>query len=307
MTKTLSESMPYVLSIVRFLLGFLFIQHGLEKLWGFAGGRVDRDFSHLHGLAGPIELTGGVLLILGLFIRPTAFILCGEMAVAYFVTWAPHGFWPISNGVGGELAVIDCFAFLWLVTAGAGPLSLDALITGRKGLGAHNIGLAATLASREGYARSILRVVLAFLISLHGFRMVFGMFPPPPIRFKRAPMALDALPGVLGLICILGGLLLLLGFLTRATALVLWLQAAAAYFVSAAPRGPVPMRTGGEEVALYFILFSYFIVAGAGLWSLDHLLQTRRRGETRSVEIGAAIVPNSSTPKPPPRVRPATF
>lgn len=288
-----SESARYGLSIVRFLLGFLFIQHGLEKLWGFAGGRVDRDFSHLHGLAGPIEFAGGVLLILGLFIRPTAFILCGEMAVAYFVTWAPHGLWPISNGVGGELSVIDCFAFLWLVTAGAGPLSLDALIDRRKSLRAHNTGLAVILASWEGYARSILRVVLAFLISLHGFRMVFGMFPLPPIRFKRAPMALDALPGVLGLICIVGGLLLLLGFLTRVIAFVLALLAAAAYFVSAAPRGPIPMRTGGEEVALYFILFSYFIVAGAGLWSLDLLFQRRREVQPGTGTLG--------------RVRPATF
>ena len=133
MPKTSSNATGYVLSIVRFLLGCLFIQHGLEKLWGFAGGRADHDFSHLHGLAGPIEFTGGTLLILGLFVRPTAFILCGEMAVAYFVSWAPHGFWPISNGVGGELSVIDCFAFLWLVTAGAGPLSLDAVIKQRKG------------------------------------------------------------------------------------------------------------------------------------------------------------------------------
>lgn len=288
MSETSSNATGYVLSVVRFLLGCLFIQHGLEKLWGFAGGRIDRDFSHLHGLAGPIEVTGGVLLILGLFIRPTAFIVCGEMAVAYFVTWAPHGFWPISNGVGGELSVIDCFAFLWLVTAGAGPLSLDALIKKRKGLGG-DTGLAATLASWEGYARSILRVMLAFLISLHGFRMAFGMFPLPPVRFKRAPMALDALPGALGWVCIVAGLLLILGVLTRITALVLWLQAAAAYLLSAAPRGPVPMRTGGEEVALYFVLFSYFIVAGAGLWSLDQLFQQRRRGATgKLAATGAA-------------------
>jgi putative oxidoreductase len=278
MTETPSKSTPYVLSIVRFLLGCLFLQHGLEKLWGFAGGRIDRDFSHLHGLAGPIEVGGGVLLILGLFIRPTAFILCGEMAVAYFVSWAPHGFWPISNGVGGELSVIDCYAFLWLVTAGAGPLSLDALIKSRKGPGAPETGLAEILASWEGYARSILRMIIAFLISLHGCRMMFGMFPAQPIRFKRAPMALDALPGILGLVCIIGGLLLFCGLFTRITALVLWLQAAAAYLVSAAPRGPVPMRTGGEEVALYFILLSYFVVAGAGLWSLDYLLQKRRQG-----------------------------
>ncbi len=196
MAKPPSKSTPYVLSLVRFLLGCLFVQHGLEKLWGFAGSRMDRDFSHLHGLAGPIEFAGGVLLILGLFIRPTAFVLCGEMAVAYFVSWAPHGFCPISNGVGGELSVIDCFAFLWLVAAGAGPLSIDALIK----RGKVDMGLAATLASWEGYARSILRMILAFLISLHGYRMMFGMFPPPPIRFKRAPMALDALPGMLGLV-----------------------------------------------------------------------------------------------------------
>jgi putative oxidoreductase len=276
MAKPVSQSTPYVLSLVRFLLGCLFVQHGLEKLWGFAGGRMDRDFAHLHGLAGPIEVAGGVLLILGLFTRPTAFILCGEMAVAYFTSWAPHGFWPISNGVGGELSVIDCFAFLWLVTAGAGPWSMDAIIKGGK----VDTGLAATLASWEGYARSILRVILAFLISLHGYRMMFGMFPLPPIRFKRAPMALDALPGVLGLVCIVGGLLIFLGLWTRITALVLWLQVAAAYLVSAAPRGLVPMRTGGEEVALYFILFAYFLVAGAGLWSLDYLLQKRKQGVT---------------------------
>ena len=288
MAKPPSKSTPYVLSLVRFLLGCLFVQHGLEKLWGFAGSRMDRDFSHLHGLAGPIEFAGGVFLILGLFIRPTAFILCGEMAVAYFVTWAPHGFWPISNGVGGELAVIDCFAFLWLVTAGAGPLSIDALIKSRKAPGASDTGLAAILASWEGYARSILRMILAFLISLHGYRMMFGMFPLPPIRFKRAPMALDALPGMLGLVCIVGGLLLFLGLWTRITALVLWLEVAAAYLVSAAPRGLVPMRTGGEEVALYFILFAYFIVAGAGLWSLDYLLQRRQQTVTPLSATGSA-------------------
>src|SRR5260370_22481950 len=77
-------------------------------------------------MAGPIEVTGGALLILGLFTRTTAFILCGEMAVAYFARWAPRGFWPISNG--GEEAVICCYLFLWLVTPGPGPWSLDSLI-----------------------------------------------------------------------------------------------------------------------------------------------------------------------------------
>jgi putative oxidoreductase len=118
--------LPYLLSAVRIAIGLLFFQHGAEKLWGFANGRVDYNFGTLHGLAGPIEVTGGGLLILGLFTRTTAFILCGEMAVAYFARWAPRGFWPISNG--GEEAVINCFLFLWLVTAGPGPRSLDSLI-----------------------------------------------------------------------------------------------------------------------------------------------------------------------------------
>ena len=275
---TPSKTTPYVLSVVRFLMGCLFIQHGLEKIWGFAGGRIDRNFTQLHGLAGPIELTGGILLMLGLFIRPAAFILCGEMAVAYFHSWAPNGFWPISNGVGGELSVIDCFAFLWLVTAGAGPLSLDYLIKSRKGNGGRDTGLAAILASWETYGRSILRMILAFLISLHGYREVFGWLPAPPIRGKRAPMALDALPDMLGWVCIIGGLLLFLGLFTRVSALVLGIQAAVAYLTSALPRGAVPMRTGGEEVLLYAILFSYFVVAGAGAWSLDYLLQKRRQG-----------------------------
>ena len=118
--------LPNLLSVLRIAIGLLFFQHGAEKLWGFAGGRVDYNFGSLHGAAGPIEVTGGLLLILGLFTRTTAFILCGEMAVAYFARWAPRGFWPISNG--GEEAVICCFLFLWFVTAGPGPWSLDSLI-----------------------------------------------------------------------------------------------------------------------------------------------------------------------------------
>ncbi len=73
-----------------------------------------------------MECFGGLLILLGLFTRPVAFLLCGEMAVAYFRAHFPHGFWPITNG--GELAVLYCFIFLYLMTAGAGPLSLDHII-----------------------------------------------------------------------------------------------------------------------------------------------------------------------------------
>jgi putative oxidoreductase len=117
---------PYLLSALRIAVGLLFFQHGAEKIWGFAGGRIDHNFATMHGFAGPLEVIGGTLITLGLFTRTTAFILCGEMAVAYFSRWAPRGFWPITNG--GEEAVIFCFVYLWLVTAGPGPWGLDALL-----------------------------------------------------------------------------------------------------------------------------------------------------------------------------------
>jgi len=73
--------------------------------------------------AGVLELVGGLLIILGLFARPVAFILCGQMATAYFMAHAPRSFWPIANG--GELAVLYCFIYLYLFTAGPGPWSVD--------------------------------------------------------------------------------------------------------------------------------------------------------------------------------------
>jgi putative oxidoreductase len=127
--QTVVKFTPYVLSALRIAVGLLFFQHGAEKIWGFANGRIDHDFGTLHGFAGPLEVVGGGLLILGLFTRTTAFILCGEMAVAYFSRWAPRGLWPINNG--GEESVIFCFLFLWLVTAGAGPTSVDCWIQRR--------------------------------------------------------------------------------------------------------------------------------------------------------------------------------
>jgi putative oxidoreductase len=250
---------------VRFVVGFLFIQHGLEKLWGFAGGRIDRDFSSLHGIAGPIETVGGALLMLGLFTRSTAFILCGEMAVAYFHSWAPRGFWPITNG--GEGSVIYCYIFLWLVTAGAGPWSLDALIQrGRETV--------RTVAGWETYARSILRIIVAFTFSLHGYRLFFGMFAVARGGRRGAPpMALDSLPHWVGLLGIVLGALLFVGLFTRVTSVILCIEVAGAYLSSSLMRAPWPIRNGGEEAVLYFFVFLYFAAAGAGAWSLDRLLE----------------------------------
>jgi putative oxidoreductase len=127
--------LPKLLSIVRIGVGLLFLEHGLSTAFGFVTGRADHDFARLHAWAGPIETIGGTLLILGLFTRTTGFILSGEMAIAYFTSrlrWETPGIvlWPIRNN--GEEAVLNCFFFLWLVTAGGGAWSLDALIAKRR-------------------------------------------------------------------------------------------------------------------------------------------------------------------------------
>ena len=118
---------PRLLSVLRIMSGLLLLQHGTAKLLGFpvVPNFGNTPLTSLSGIAGILELVGGVLLILGLFTRPTAFILSGMCAVAYFVAHAPRGFYPILNG--GELAALYCFVFLYLAAAGPGPWSLDAM------------------------------------------------------------------------------------------------------------------------------------------------------------------------------------
>ena len=122
--SSLSSSAPHVLSVLRIIAGLLFLQHGLVKLFGFPmpfGRPV--DVGTLIWFQALIEVVGGILLTIGLFTRCTAFVLSGDMAVAYFMSHAPGGFYPIQNR--GELAVLYCFVFFYLIFAGAGRWSID--------------------------------------------------------------------------------------------------------------------------------------------------------------------------------------
>jgi putative oxidoreductase len=117
---------PRILGILRIIIGFLFLQHGTAKLFGIPHIAMfdGLQLASLLGLAGILELVGGVLILIGLYTRQAAFILSGEMAFAYFMAHAPHGFLPILNQ--GELAVVYCFVFLYFAVAGAGAYSIDA-------------------------------------------------------------------------------------------------------------------------------------------------------------------------------------
>ena len=130
---------PRLLSVLRIVVAFVFMEHGAQKLFAFPGpmkpgatglmSQVGTEglqpLLSLVGVGGILELFGGLLVFLGLFTRPVAFILAGEMAVAYFTVHAPNGFWPLLNG--GEPAVLYCFVFLFLSVAGGGPWSVDRL------------------------------------------------------------------------------------------------------------------------------------------------------------------------------------
>lgn len=120
---------PYLLSILRIVAAFLFVQIGTAKLFAFPAavmpGGGTATLASLAGVAGILETVGGTLLLVGLFARPVAFVLSGEMAVAYFIGHAAGGFWPVLNG--GGPAISFCFIWLYLSAAGPGPWSIDAL------------------------------------------------------------------------------------------------------------------------------------------------------------------------------------
>lgn len=122
---------PWLRSVLRIVTAFLFMAHGTQKLFSFPvpfpaemGGQP--GFFSLLWFAGVLEVFGGLLVLLGLFTRPVAFLLSGQMAVAYFMAHAPQAFWPLLNH--GEAAVLYCFVFLYLAAAGPGPLSLDRML-----------------------------------------------------------------------------------------------------------------------------------------------------------------------------------
>ncbi len=119
---------PQLKSVLRIVAAFVFIQYGTMKLFGWPmampGGQTAALLTQV-GVAGALEVFGGALLLVGLFTRPVAFLLSGEMAVAYFQVHAPQSFWPIINQ--GQPAILYCFLWLYLSAAGGGPWSVDAL------------------------------------------------------------------------------------------------------------------------------------------------------------------------------------
>jgi putative oxidoreductase len=130
MERYLGRWSSYVYAVLRIVAGFLFFQHGAQKILGMLGGMggqgATAEFLTRAWFAGIIELVGGAMIAVGWLTGWVAFLCSGEMAFAYFLAHAPQGFWPLLNR--GELAALYCFLFLYMAARGAGPLSVDALL-----------------------------------------------------------------------------------------------------------------------------------------------------------------------------------
>ena len=132
MRDTLDRYTPYALAALRIVTALLFMEHGTQKLLGFPPSpNPGPPLLSLLGFQGVLELFGGFLLVLGLLTRPVAFLLSGDMAVAYFMAHAPRSFFPVLNG--GDSAILYCFVFLLLVFTGPGAWSIDELRAGTVG------------------------------------------------------------------------------------------------------------------------------------------------------------------------------
>src|SRR5581483_4802886 len=127
---TATRLAPFVLSILRIVAALIFIEHGTSKLFSWPQAVPTPALFSMYWFAGWIEIIGGILVLIGLFTRCTAFILSGEMAFAYFISHAPNSFFPILNR--GDAAILYCFVFLYIAFAGGGPWSVDALLRGKR-------------------------------------------------------------------------------------------------------------------------------------------------------------------------------
>lgn len=124
--SSLDRFAPYALAVLRIVAALLFIEHGTQKLFGFpprAGGGAGPELFSLLGLAGVLEIVGGGLVLVGLFTRPVAFVLSGQMAVAYWMAHGARSFFPVLNN--GDGAILFCFIFLYLFIVGPGAWALD--------------------------------------------------------------------------------------------------------------------------------------------------------------------------------------
>jgi putative oxidoreductase len=272
--STAAKMSPYLLSLFRVAVGIVFIRHGMQLVFGFPFGGMNHDFTTLAGIAGPLALFGGALVILGLFTRPVSFVLSGMMAVAFFAdSVARNGnLWTLKDG---EAAVFYCFAYLFIAAAGAGVLSLDHWFWGQN---AEPYPFASP--KWTPYLLSLMRFMMGYMFIQHGTEKL------PSGRIDHNFFSLH---GFAGLLEFPGGILMMLGLFTRPASFILSGQMAVAYWARWAPRGFWRSLIVGEA-SIYFC-FAYLLLSaiGGGPWSLDAILRRVRKRKNEVITSGELV------------------
>lgn len=267
MIEALAAWRPRALSVLRIVAGLMIIEHGMAKYLGFPAvpSLAKVPALSMAGIGGLFEGVCGALLIVGLFTQPAAFLLAGEMAVAYFLVHAPRNFYPLLNG--GTLAITYCFAFLYLSTAGSGPWSIDAAIRQGTVLDKFN----GMLARFEPQVRSVFRFMTGLLLFQYGVTKLLK-FPTVP---GLSEVELLSLFGIAGIFELIFGGLLMLGLWSRLAAFILCGETAAAYFIEHFPKNFIPILNGGALPIMFCFSCLYLWCAGGGPWSLDALMRKK--------------------------------
>jgi putative oxidoreductase len=277
--SVLSKATPVVLSITRAVIGFLVMWHGLIKVFGFPAGQGDAvPVMSLMGLTGVIELVGGALMILGLFTRPVAAVLCVEWALSYLVVNLPKGFWTVDND--GEPAMTYVVFFLFIATAGAGALSLDRLL--RKNADSGSTTRFAT--PNAEITLAIMRVAVAFMFIQHGMQKFLGSFGS---RIDHNWATIRAWGGVMEFFL---SPFLAVGLFVKPISFLLSGEMAVAYFTRWARLGAWGSLPRGEASIYFCYIFFFMFVAGGGAYALDNVISRKRARMSSSVKLQEARV-----------------
>ena len=256
------------LALLRVVAGFIFWQHGAQKIFGMFGGASTAVFATAW-LTGGAELLGGVAIAIGFLTRPFALILAADMAVFYVTGFLPDGFPPIVIRPG-EVAVLLFSMGTLLAFTGPGKWSADDAVRPL----AHSAGARVMLADLKEHAPAalgVIRVLMGLLFFEYGLQKMFGMIGEPAEPFLTRQW-------FAGVIELFGGAAIILGLFTRSIAFVCCGEMAFAYFINHNPRGFFPIENGGERAALFCYFFLFLVAAGPGNWSVDRLLGKSRGG-----------------------------
>jgi putative oxidoreductase len=259
--------------LLRLFTGFMFWQHGAQKLFGFFGGPQAAPFT-LAWFAGAAEFLGAIAIAIGFLTRPFAAILALDMAALYLVEYLPLGFPPVLNRDGEVACLLLVIAGL-LVTTGPGKFSIDTAVKNRQ---RGSSGFMAHEDLPDPGVLSIFRVLVGLLFIQHGLQKMFGMLGEEAVPFPE-------IRWFAGIIELYGGLAITFGLFTRIVTFIACGQMAVAYFMNHAPRGFWPIQNLGERAVLFCYIYMMLVTTGPGKWSLDTLLWKKSRRTEEPVAL----------------------